>query len=386
MLPSVQGDDTTTLRALTLNVWGGIPFVGRHDRPRMSAIGSELPRLAPDVVGFQEVWTTELRQRLARAARAAGLEHVWHGGRSACGGLMVASRLPLRGARFHRFPVGGVPHHVHRGDYWGGKGWVSVEVALAVGTVRLVVTHTQAQYGIEGMDVNRLHRICQILVLAAAVLEERHPVLALGDFNMEEGDPDYELLLGLTGFTDAARVLGNRQTTLLADNPYRFSSRESRIDYVFTRPGAHHALVPRGVHRVLDGRLEIDGTRGSYSDHAGLLVDLEMSVHSSSAAPSPTPAALASADRLLARAEALAMRHARASFITATLGLAATGWLSRAKSGRRLGALASVSATTLVGAMMALLVRSEHRGHARARLSLDALAGATGRIAPVSGK
>ena len=67
--------------------------------------------------------------------------------------------------------------------------------------------------------------------------------------------------------------------TTLADNPYRDSSvfePESRIDYVFARPGLRRGLRILSVERVFDEALEFEQEPGAYSDHAGVLAEFAL--------------------------------------------------------------------------------------------------------------
>src|SRR5262249_31451996 len=137
------------LRLATLNVWGlPEPFSHKPDA-RLAAIAGRLADLEVDAVAFQEVWTPSARERLARAGRDAGLEHVWHkhpilrGARVGGSGLLVLSRLPIESACFERYAIAGLPTEA---DYFGGKGFVRLGLATPAGPVELVDTHLQARY------------------------------------------------------------------------------------------------------------------------------------------------------------------------------------------------------------------------------------------------
>jgi len=280
-----------TLRVGSLNCWT-VPWVARDVERRMAAVGARLPELDVDVMAFQEVWTAESREILVAAGRAAGLDHVWHNPGTVGGsGLLVLSRRPLLGARFERYLLRGLPQRLQHADYWGGKGFARVRLSTSAGPVTLLNTHLHAQYGPDHADAYRGIRTGQVVQLAAALLETDEPVVAVGDFNVREGSPEYRVLMGLAAWTDVARDLDRRFDTVLAPHPYRGAGRigNERIDYAFCRHGRHADARPRAVRRILDAPLGIDGREAAYSDHAGLRAEVEIARTAEQPLPAPDP-------------------------------------------------------------------------------------------------
>jgi sphingomyelin phosphodiesterase 2 len=308
------------LRLLTLNVWGLGRPLSHHDDERMAWIAGELPRLAPDVAAFQEVWTGESREVLLRGVRAAGLPHVWHRPQTRQGsGLLLASRLPLANVRFTPFTLGGLPQRLLHGDWWGGKGVVTAEIATPAGPVTLLDTHLQAQYTREPVDEYRGHRVAQLIDIATALHGDDRPVVAGGDFNLREGDGQHEILTGLSGLRDAAVVADRRQPTALRSNAYRRSNPdalEERIDYVFVRDGRAARVRIAGLERVCDQDLDFGGEPAAPSDHAGLLAELEIEPGASSV-PGPAAEAIEAALRALTEGGQMASERARCERIRA---------------------------------------------------------------------
>jgi endonuclease/exonuclease/phosphatase family metal-dependent hydrolase len=327
----VQAAGRALLRVATLNVWGLSDWIARDGERRMRAIVGKLPELDVDLVALQEVWTLEWRRILVSGARAHGFSHHWSnregiGG----GGLLLLSRLPLASPRFQRFTLCGLPEHLHHGDYYSGKGFVIAGLTTPAGEVRILTTHLQAGYTDGPEDPHRGFRVAELVEIAAALAATRSPVVAVGDFNLQEGDPEYPLLLGLAGLRDAAAVLDHRQATTLPDHPYRGAGHGSseRIDYVLTRDGRGLAARPRSLQRVFDEWLVFDGERGAYSDHAGLRAEIEVAQADSALPPSPDERAITSAAALLqqGRAEALARRRGgRELGLAGLAGAAAAG-------------------------------------------------------------
>jgi len=269
------------LRILTLNAWA-LPWP-LSDQPgaRMEAIGGQLAALDADVVAFQEAWSPSARRRLTVAGRRAGYTEVWSkSGSIGAGGMLVLSRLPIRASRFIRFALCGFPQDVTHGDYYGGKGIAIITLDTPAGPVALLTTHLIPHYGDYGTEDTYMgHRIAEVVELADALAQIDIPAIVVGDFNFSEPEPEYEVLMGLSGLTDVAAALEWREVTIVPGPPYRANESPPgvRIDYVFARDGVERSLVPHSIERVLDETIEIEGESAGYSDHAGLLaaIDLE---------------------------------------------------------------------------------------------------------------
>lgn len=256
----------TTLRVGTLNVWA-LPLIARRVEERMRATVERAAALDLDVLALQEVWTRRAELALVEAGAVAGYSSLWPSGRAA-GGLMALSRIEATSVEFHEYAAGGLPQRVRHGDYYGRKGYVAVRLSEDSGSIALVVTHLHARYCAPGERDEYLGiRSAQIAELIGCISGLDGPLLAMGDFNIRERDPEYECLLGLTGLADTAALLGNRQATVIGDNPYVGTGHhgDERIDYVFV----NRAVKPVTVRRDFNEPL------GRYSDHAGLVATVE---------------------------------------------------------------------------------------------------------------
>lgn len=332
------------LRVLSLNVWGLPPPVGSDVSERLHRIARRLPDLDVDVVVFQEVWTEESRATLLSAGHTAGLGESWqHGSALGGSGLLALSRLPIRSTRFTPYRLCGLPQRVTHGDFYGGKGFVRLDVEFAGELVAIFGTHLIARYTAVGeVDEYEAHRAGEVIELAAAVREVETPVVAIGDFNILEDSPEYRILLGLTGLVDAAAALGTRQDTVMRENAYRAAdgqSKGSRIDYGFTRSGVARSAEAVTFRRVLDEPIEIAGKPAAYSDHAGLLAEIRLA-GPGAPAPPPDPAVLETAREILARGRGLTRARRTEERIAAGVALlaglgSALGSRSAARSRRR---------------------------------------------------
>ncbi len=311
------------IRVLSLNVWAMPWLIVRDLDWRMQELGEALPSLGIDVAAFQEVWNPSARVSLIEAGRRSGLTHQRHppGGD---GGLLILSRFPISDARFEQYHLRGLPEKIHHADYYGRKGFltVSLETGAAAGdgaaaddggaagdgagVVELIDTHLHASYRERAEDEYVGHRVGQTVQLAMALRRMERPLIALGDTNFEETFEEHDILLGLSGLHDVAAELDRREDTVLDGNRYRAADEPSgRIDYVFRRDGVDRSVTPISVERVLDGELVKDGRAFHYSDHAGLVAELEIAP-GGEPLPSPRPSAVESARRLLLEGRELA--------------------------------------------------------------------------------
>ena len=273
------------IRAATLNAWALPGPLAKLVPERMRAIGDELARLEPDLMAFQEVWTREACRTLVHAARAIGLEHVWTDSAGLRGsGLLVLSRHPFAAARVERFSLPRVPPRLDHPDYYVGKGFVELVLETPAGRLRAITTHLHARYSADIAHEYRAYRTGQIIELASALRRVREPVVVLGDLNLRDIDAEYRVLLGLTGLRDAAVESGRREATVDGANPFRNKGREpKRIDYVLVRDGRTAGLRVSGLHRSFDAIFDAGGRTASFSNHAGLIAEIELH-----GAPRPT--------------------------------------------------------------------------------------------------
>ncbi len=314
-----------SIRVATLNTWALPGPLARHKQERLEAIGAALPNLDLDVVAFQEVWTHASRATLLAATRRSGHTHAWHNPQGMGGsGLLVVSRLPFREARFEAFTARGFADRLQHMDYYGGKGFVRLTIETRDGPVVLLDTHLHANYARPGESDEYIGiRAAQVIQISLALAKLTDPVIAVGDFNIEESERAYRVLRGLTGLTDIAARLDRRQITSMADNPYhRPDHVDRRIDYAFCRGGTRLGLRPVSIRRVLDEQLDFAGEPAAYSDHAGLVAELDLAptagaVHAVDAASLETGAAL------LDEGREISSRRKRHQQTTATGTLAA---------------------------------------------------------------
>jgi endonuclease/exonuclease/phosphatase family metal-dependent hydrolase len=317
------------LRIATLNAWGLPAPLSQLPQQRMAALANRLCALDVDVVALQELWTRPARRIVREACAPAGFVHTWSTHAEVGGsGLFVLSRLPLGATRFESFAVRGYAERIDHGDFYGGKGFASVEIQHPDGRLHLVTTHLHARYQRDVEHAYVPQRIAQIVQLAEALRAIDAPTLLVGDLNFVEESPEHQVLTGLTGLRDVAIELDRRQPTALRDNPFRGQGKDRRIDYVFARDGRSGQALPQRLERVLDDVFLLQGTRASVSDHAGLLAEIDVLPGPCRDGAPPSPAAVQLAGEWLARGRDDAARRRTDARAFAGVGLACAGLLA----------------------------------------------------------
>lgn len=318
------------VRLATLNVWALPEPLGRDVATRIDAIGQKISSLDLDLIAFQEVWTQDTARRLEVAGRRAGLRQAWPGGGSS-GGLLILSRYPIDEVSFERFALRGEAERIATNlEYLSGKGFAVVRVSTPAGPLLVVNTHLHARYSKIAAHRHVPHRTVQAIQMASSFHHRSEPIVAMGDFNFREGEPDYKVLTEIIGMDDVAAALDNRQNTTLNTNAYRNpKALGQRKDYVFSRSGNAQSLVPRAVIRSFDDPFEIGGDPANYSNHAGLIASFEIRRTVETERPAASQDVFDLAARVLAEGENLAAERQTGSrrLSGVGIGLAATAGL-----------------------------------------------------------
>lgn len=352
------------IRLATLNTWALPDPIGHLVPQRMRAIASHLPQLGLDAICFQEVWTTAARETLLAGGRRAGLSHAWHNDSSLRGsGLLVLSRLPIESYRFERFALPSLPPRLDHPDYYGRKGFVRLRLTTPNGPLHLVDTHLHARYASDVAHEYRAYRVAEIVQLAMAAPPADEPLVLLGDMNFQEGDPEYRVFEGLLGVRDIAAELDRREPTASPDNPFRSRRKPARrVDYVWLRDGRRR-VEPREVGRAFAEVFPLGGRPASYSDHAGVVAEIELDAGRTGAAPPSSPEAARLAAELMAEGYARARRRRAGDRRWAGLSLgaglvAAAGMRDRRLTRRRLlrSGLGTVGVLALIPSLSLSLV------------------------------
>jgi endonuclease/exonuclease/phosphatase family metal-dependent hydrolase len=262
------------IRVGTWNLWWRF---GAWDR-RGRTIARVLALVDADVLGLQEVWSTERENQAEALAARLGMHFVWApsprperwqeriGDRSVAVGTAILSRWPLA-EHDVRALEGAVMPALH------------AVVDTPAGGLPVFAVHLDSALGASSL------RCRQVAALAAFVAEKSKgnlPAVITGDFNAEPDSDEIRLLEGhktapaVPGqvFVDAWRFAdpGSPEATWDSRNPHAAASGfpDSRIDYVFVEMPASGRGRVLGARRF--GTAPVDGVWPS--DHFGVLAHI----------------------------------------------------------------------------------------------------------------
>jgi endonuclease/exonuclease/phosphatase family metal-dependent hydrolase len=262
-----------TLRILTLNIWNR---QGPWEE-RLPLIRAGIERLAPDLVGLQEVVEAGGRTQADDIREGLGY-HVAFGAAQDLGsgvrfGNAALSRWPITATRVFPLPTGTSQEH---------RSLLLAEVASPHGLIPFFVTHLNW----------KLHHGAvreQQVVAVAAHVKETAPIAGLppvlvGDFNAEPDATEMRFLRGLHAIDGASTYLadcfgivgeGRGVTFDATRNPFAAPTHEPprRIDYVYVRGPDQQA---RG--KPLSAAVVLDEVVGSVcaTDHYGVLAEISI--------------------------------------------------------------------------------------------------------------
>jgi len=253
--PPAPWEEARALTVVTFNIQD-LPVIAKykHYEQRMRAIAVTLANHDPDVVGFQEAFTSKHRQILIEELRAnTRLRYFqYYGSGWAGSGLLTASAYPIVESHFHRYEDSNAWYVIWEGDWWAGKGVSLDRLDLGDGAyLDFYNTHAQAGYG---RAANAEVRYGQMRAAADFVNRSRmpgSPAFFVGDVNCRRGAPDYERLV-----TDA--------------NLLRVMVVDSAIDHIFATEDPGYDLEVIGSVEI-DDRIRVGDLEFGLSDHNGYL-------------------------------------------------------------------------------------------------------------------
>jgi endonuclease/exonuclease/phosphatase family metal-dependent hydrolase len=237
-------------------VWG-VPAITTRLDERMAALPDAIATLEPDVVVLQELWTKPHADAVTKRLAERGFRDArWLASDGGATGLFVASKLPLGAESFRSFSLGRIPHSLWHLDWLVEKGVAGVVVQTPLGELRLEATHLQAQYRTDKYAPERLAQAVELVTFGREHAKEAS--LLAGDFNGRSDELPRRVIRDLGGFEDA--FPGSSDDTL------------------YVRGGGELALRVIGARPALDAPVALPGgARERLSDHAAVVVDLELS-------------------------------------------------------------------------------------------------------------
>ncbi|KAF1771562.1 hypothetical protein GCK72_003389 [Caenorhabditis remanei] len=286
------------LRVVTLNAWC-LPQpwpIGSTDRVhRLNKIGEYMIEELYDIVGLQELWSYHDFVKLSEQCSSVyPYFHYFHSGFTGSG-VCVFSRHPIVSTLTSRYSLNGFAHHIHRGDWFGGKvvGLTEVEIDGDL-RVNFYTTHLHAEYDREN-DLYLPHRTSQSFELAQFVRHTSRSadvVIVTGDLNMEPCDLGFRMILSHAKLFDAWRMshevendeadggellkhrgIAKGGTCDRPDNCYtkralKLADESKRIDYILFKSGRCNVKLEEC--EITLNQIPGDEREMNYSDHVGL--------------------------------------------------------------------------------------------------------------------
>lgn len=198
----------STLKVATLNCWAlphPWPVGSKYNSLRIEKLIETLADSPYHIVALQELWSEKDFLLIAhRLKEKFSYCHYFHSGFTGSGTALI-SQYPIISTLLHRYSLNGFAHHIHRGDWFGGKIAGFCEVGIGNLRAAIYTTHLHAEYNRKN-DLYLPHRISQCFELAQFV---RHTsrgsdfVILMGDFNIEPNDLGYHLVVNIAQLLDA---------------------------------------------------------------------------------------------------------------------------------------------------------------------------------------
>ena len=231
-----------------------VPRQEYEDSRRLNGIITQVQNLAPDIVGFSEVWANNSKKKFISGLQSQLPYSVWDKNEEwdeLGSGLLLLSRFPLSNVSFTKYNrLSGI-------DSKSEKGFLMATAEIGSQKLLIAHTHTQAENSNAAIEA-RKNNINQLHSSISSAADYSMPVILLGDLNItgenESGDStdEYEFLrdtfkqsqlfdsyrklndnaVSNPGYTyDAA----NNKLIKYFDPSYAERKVKQRLDYMFMR-------------------------------------------------------------------------------------------------------------------------------------------------------
>jgi sphingomyelin phosphodiesterase 2 len=271
------------LKLMTYNIANARGFTN-NQRERINAVADLLVDLDVDIVGLQEVFIEEDRQFLLEKLSKTELKYASEYPAGFLGnGLVIVSKYPIEESYFHRFKANNPWWKVWEGDWWAGKGIGLAKIKLTNNSyLSFYNVHAQAYRGNQESHDVRYEQFKEASEFLNKASGSNTPVFFVGDFNTEQGAPDYRYaeehsklvrLMDMHSDIDHITAIDNPQFTFeVIDTQEIFSTTQA------TNPPAFYSRAPTpaefwGLHFAEAKK----GENTQISDHPGYVSTIRIS-------------------------------------------------------------------------------------------------------------
>ncbi|VDD92119.1 unnamed protein product [Enterobius vermicularis] len=259
--------------------------IGSKDRHyRIKKLIEALLKDNYDIVALQEIWGEKDYCQISTAVKGSyPYSFYFHSGFTGSG-VCVFTRFRIVSTIMHRYSLNGFAHHIHRGDWFGGKVVGMVELEAEKYRINFYTTHLHAEYNREN-DLYLPHRLSQAFELSQFVKHTScgaDVVILTGDFNLEPEDLGYRVIVNNAQLKDAWLYRPDKDdrdwgtTCDRPDNCYTpnikelLKSKGKRLDYIMYK-GVNASLTLTTCENRLN---KVPGEEGlNYSDHLGVYAE-----------------------------------------------------------------------------------------------------------------
>jgi len=264
-------DSTNTFTIATYNVenWNSIERNRKPDQPKPAkekeGVWAALAAVKPDVLGLQEMGTTNDLAEFVAGLRARGLDYPyaeWVQGLDTNRHVALLSRFPIT----HRFSATNDTYQLDHHPARVFRGILDVQVQVnPTYSFRVIVLHLKSRRAVEGADQAAMR-------LEEAKLARRHidriladnprqNLIVLGDFNDTPDAAPVQTIAG-TSSTTPLYVLPAKTAKGYQGTHFWMAKKEwSRIDYLMVSPGMSNEYMT-GTATIYEGTGAWEG-----SDH-----------------------------------------------------------------------------------------------------------------------
>ncbi|PIZ43650.1 hypothetical protein CO181_00490 [candidate division WWE3 bacterium CG_4_9_14_3_um_filter_43_9] len=268
------------LRVLSFNLLG-IPLISKNFDFRMKTIPLEVAKLAPDIVCFQEVWLTKIKEILVSEMRPFGYHYyaALEVGVKIKGGLLTFSKYGIRDLAFTKF--------INKSSFWGDrlmdstfyKGFLDSRIIIGKEEISVINLHLSANYSDEFVRQNhyfqQVEEQVSMLIPYVEKISRNVPVILTGDFNLAPHSLFYNKLVHYLNLLDSmGAVQDPTELPCALIQTHRLSNRKisRRSDYIFIR---------RQPKTNISGQIVLNqkyknpqGEEVYLSDHFGVLAEI----------------------------------------------------------------------------------------------------------------
>ncbi|XP_066266757.1 putative neutral sphingomyelinase isoform X1 [Branchiostoma lanceolatum] len=277
----------------------GVPLCPKLSE-RSQAIGEELSTGKYDLVSLQEVVTDDMYRKLVSlVSHVLPYHHYFYSGFGGSG-VCVFSKHLITDVCQHQFTLNGLPQDIRKVelDWFGGKLVGLCRIQYSGTEINFYATHTHAAHTVTASEqsVYEAHRVSQAFEISQFIRFTGRSAdlnILTGDLNFQPRELGLKIIQSDSGMEDAWLTAEHKKaddsgvTSRHPENNFTTPGDLERIDYILYKGSAGCRV--KCVHCETTMH-KVPGKPFNYSDHVGVLANLELEkVSEPNNAPSNPP-------------------------------------------------------------------------------------------------